>query len=237
MANNKRVSSRLIKQERKKITKQIVWFSSMAIVLVLIFLFVVLPLFIKFVNGVLNTNPIAEEDTVILQPPVLSAPVSATNSARFKIDGFADPKEKVYVILNGQKHNESSTNDDGSFSVDVLLTEGENSLTTYAVDEKDRESKTGHEYTISLDTEEPELEVTEPEDGREYNAKDSPIIITGKTEPNAKVYISERVVFPDSMGDFRTNLSLANGENEIKIRAVDKAGNYTEIIRKVKYNN
>lgn len=237
MASERRVSSRLIKQERKKLTKQIFWFTTMALVLGLIFLFVVLPLFIKFINGVLNTNPIAEEDTIILQAPVLSAPVEATNSAQFKISGYADPDQQVVVVVNGQEDARVATDEEGAFTAEISLTEGENGFTTYAVDTEERESKTGQDYIVILDTEKPVLEIEQPEDGKEFNSKDNPIIISGKTDPGSKVYVNDRMVFPNSDGSFRTSFSLANGENELKIRAIDTAGNETEVVRKVKYNN
>lgn len=236
MDSDKRVSSRLIKQERKKITRQILWVITWAIVLVLGFIFVVLPLFIRFVNGVLNTNPIEEEDTIILQPPVLSAPVDATNSAQFKIDGYADPQEEIVVVLNGQEHMRTTTREDGSFTAELVLTEGENGFTTYAIDSEKRESKTGQEYQVALDTEKPLLEVAEPEAGKEFGSKDKTITISGKTDKGSKVYVNDRVVFPDAEGGFKTQFSLQSGENELKIKAVDEAGNVTEETRKVKYN-
>lgn len=236
MDSDKRVSSRLIKQERKKITRQIMWFVTIAIVLVLGFIFIVLPLFIRFVNDVLNSNPIEEEDTIILQSPVLSAPVEATNSAQFKIDGFADPQEEVVVILNGEEHTRTATRDDGSFTAELVLTEGENGFTTYAIDSEMRESKTGQEYRVTLDTEKPLLEIAEPEEGKEFGSKDKMISVTGKTDKGAKVYVNDRLVFPDSEGSFKSQFSLQNGENEIKIKAVDEAGNETEQARKVKLN-
>lgn len=236
MDSDKRVSSRLIKQERKKITRQILWVITWAIILVLGFIFVILPLFIRFVNDVLNTNPIEEEDTIILQPPVLSAPVEATNSAQFKIDGYADPQEEIVVVLNGQEHARTATRDDGSFTAEMVLTEGENGFTTYAIDSEKRESKTGQEYRVNLDTEKPLIEVTEPENGKEFSSKDRTITISGKTDKDSKVYVNDRVVFPDSEGNFKTQFSLQSGENEIKIKAVDEAGNTTEEPRKVKLN-
>lgn len=234
MDSSRRVSSRLIKHEKQKLTKQIFWFSALAVALVVLFIFVVLPLFIRFVNSVLDTNPIAEEDTIILQPPVLSAPVSATNSAQFKINGFADPDEEVVVVLNGREHTRTNTEEDGSFSAEILLTEGENSFTMYAIDAEDRESRAGQEYRVSLDTEEPLLELAEPEDGREYGSKDTTAVIAGKTDPGSKIYVNDRLNFPDAEGNFRIQYTLKSGDNELIIKAVDNAGNYTEVERTIK---
>jgi bacillopeptidase F len=227
-SGTRQVSSRLIKQERKKLVRQTLIFVMAAVVLVLIFIFVILPLFIRFINGVLNTNPITEDDSVMLQPPVLSAPVDATNSAQLKIDGFDSPEHEIVVVLNGQEHTRVQTSEDGSFSADVTLTEGENSLSAYSLDLEENESKAGENFTIMLDTEKPTLTVTEPVEGATINSRDRLVTVAGTTDAGSKVYVNDRVVFPAADGSFSTRHTLVDGKNELIIKSVDKAGNQIE---------
>lgn len=235
MEAKKPVSSRLIKQEGKKLVRQTIVFIGAAIVLILLFIFVVLPLFIRFVNSVLGTNPIAEDETVFLQSPVISAPVEATKSAQLKITGYSTPEHQVVLVLNGQEHARTSVAGDGAFSSEIKLREGENSLTSYSIDKKDNESKTGQTFTIILDTEIPNLEIEKPSEGEKIDSRDAVVTVEGKAEGASRVFINDRVVFPESSGAFRTQHSLTEGKNEIKVKAVDEAGNENEQIITVEY--
>lgn len=228
-------SSRLIKQERKKLVKQTYLFVVAAIVLVVVFIFVVLPLFIRFVNAVLSTNPVADDEIVLLQPPVLSAPLDATKSATLNISGFDSPNHEVVIVLNGQEHKRVVTQQDGSFATDVSLTEGDNSLTSYSVDEDKNESKTGQTFSVLLDTEKPTLVISEPEDGATISSRDKLVTVAGTTDPQSRVFINDRSVFPNAEGVFSGKHSLVDGKNEIKIKAIDDAGNETGQMITVEY--
>lgn len=236
MESKRPISSRLIKQEGKKIARQTMLYVGAAVVLILIFIFVVLPLFIRFINSVLGTNPIAEDDTVFLQPPVISAPVEATNSAQLKIDGYSVAENQVVVLVNGQEFTRVSANEDGTFSADIELTEGENSVTSYTIDPKANESEAGQNYVIVLDTEKPKLEVTTPKEGDTIDTRDSVIGVEGSTDPGSKIYVNDRVVFPNADGTFAARHSLSEGKNEIIVKARDEAGNETEQKITVEYS-
>jgi hypothetical protein len=237
MPQTERVTSRLLKKEQKKLLKQTVWFIVGGIALFLGFLFFVLPNFIKIINSVLNTNPLPEEEAMILQAPVLVAPVTATFSAELAIQGISQPGIKNIVIINGTPGPEVTSGDDGAFSATVPLTEGENSFTVYSVDEKGNESSTSKEYKTLMDAKNPDLEVSEPKDNQEYDFKSKLITVSGKTEPTAKIYLNDRFFLPKADGTFSTTFSLNTGENVLKIKVVDEAGNKTEIERKVKLNS
>ena len=216
--------------------RQIFVFSGLAVILTAIFIFVILPLFIRFINAVLSTNPIAEDETVLLQPPVLAAPVEATNSAQLKINGFDSVGHEVVIVLNGGEAGKVSAKEDGSFEAKVNLTEGENSITSYAIDEKDNESKTGQSYLVILDTEKPSLTVAEPLDSVTIASKDKLVTVAGTTEPTARIFVNDRIIFPNAEGDFSTRVNLNDGTNEVTVKATDDAGNTTEIKLTVNYS-
>jgi len=216
--------------------RQIFVFSGLAVILTAIFIFVILPLFIRFINAVLSTNPIAEDETVLLQPPVLAAPVEATNSAQLKINGFDSVGHEVVIVLNGGEAGKVSAKEDGSFEAKVNLTEGENSITSYAIDEKDNESKTGQSYLVILDTEKPSLTVAEPLDSVTIASKDKLVTVAGTTEPTARIFVNDRIIFPNAEGGFSTRVNLNDGTNEVTVKATDDAGNTTEIKLTVNYS-
>ena len=83
----------------------------------------------------------------------------------------------------------------------------------------------------------PEAEVTEPQDGTEFDAKSKLITISGKTEAGVKIYLNDRFFLPKADGTFSSSYSLNAGENILKIKFVDEAGNEVEIERKVKLNS
>jgi len=56
----------------------------------------------------------------------------------------------------------------------------------------------------------------------------SPIEVKGKTLPGETVFINEKEMKADSMGNFSTTIALDEGENYIIIVANDKEGNYAE---------
>ncbi len=233
MPKTERVSSRLIKKERSKLVKQTMWMVGGGIVLVAAFIFLVLPNFFRLVNAVLNTNPIAEEEAVIIQAPDLVAPISATNSAELKVSGVGTSNMKTIIVVNGTPGPETTAGDDGSFSSSIELTEGENTLAAYSIDDNGNESKVGRSYTVILDTKKPSVEVLEPTEGQEFDSKQTLITVKGNADPDSKIYLNDRFFLPKADGSFSTNYSLNSGENILIIKVIDEGGNQVELERKV----
>jgi hypothetical protein len=222
-----RVTSRLVKKERKKLIRQTVYFGGIAVVIVMMFIFVILPgflsLFDKFLSG---SNPFESEDTLPPQIPMISPPVGATSSANVKLDGFGEPESEVILLLNAVKSGSVVISEEGSFSIDLKLEEGENTIELYAIDLAGNESNSTKTYVSILDTKKPKLEITSPEDGATLNGLSSQnISVKGSTDSGSKVYINGRLSFANADGEFSQQLQLEEGKNEIEIRAVDQANN------------
>ncbi|HQJ56262.1 MAG TPA: stalk domain-containing protein [Caldisericia bacterium] len=62
------------------------------------------------------------------------------------------------------------------------------------------------------------------------------ILVKGKTNPDASVKINEQEVLVSSSGFFAKVMNLTFGENNIRVKAIDSAGNSKEVIKKVKYS-
>lgn len=228
------VSSRRVRKEKKKVLSQSVVMIGVAVVIFFTFIFVVIPNFINFVTNFLDSStPFQETDDIPPQIPILSAPVTATNSAELKISGYGEPESFVIFVINGSKQDKVTIGEDGSFEVPITLEQGENKINAYSVDEAENESATTKDYITLFDSKPPTIENIEPEDGASFETRTNQSVTikgnTDKDEVGTKIYINERVVFPKEDGTFSYTYHLEEGENKIEIKAIDKAGNQNKV--------
>lgn len=234
--------SRLRKQEEVKTLKQALIFFGLTIGLILFFIFVGLPFLIRFsvfLGNLRTKTPLVEEkkaDTVAPVAPRLKPLPEAINEEQIKISGFSEAKSQVAILLNGQKIQEIETDENGEFSSHPLsLRKGENEIKTYAQDEAGNKSSLSGTIFIIFDDEEPILEITQPQEGEMFYGAKNKIEIKGKTEEGARIFINETLTIVDLAGEFSKIIALGEGENTIKIKAEDKAGNTSEKEIKVSY--
>ena len=209
-----------------------------AVGILLAFLFVVLPSFIGFVNNFFNSaDPFQQTDAIPPQIPIVSAPVSATNSATLVISGFGEPVSQLVAVHNGAKQEALTIAEDGSFKQEIELQDGENTLSFYSIDEAKNESALTKDYSVLFDAAPPVVAILEPADGSSFESRaQQTITLKGEVQEEwgAKVYINSRVIFPKEDGLFSYAIRLEEGENTIEVRAEDKAGNTSTTT--VKYN-
>ncbi len=226
-----RLTSRLAQRERSKLLRQTVFYLIGAVIVCAGFIFLVLPSFIKIINVVFGGAPSIEiSDDIPPQTPVITAPVPATSSAQLSVKGFTEPQGVVVIVLNGQQVlNDVTAKDDGSFETTLALTEGVNTFSLFARDAAKNESQVTKTYSVLLDTFAPELIVDKPTDKQSVVGKNNQTMsVVGSTDPENKIFINDRLVFPNSEGDFSSTYRLNDGDNTLVIKAVDKAGNLTE---------
>lgn len=233
----KRVTSRLARKEQKKLSRQTFGMVFLSIVILLFFIFVLLPGGVRLFFSFLDSNTgIDNSDSIPPQVPILSAPLEATYSAMINLSGYAEPKSKVIVVLGGEKETEFIVDDDGSFSHDLDLSEGGNSFSLYSIDEAENESALTKTYSVFFDKDIPVIHVESPENGADIVAKKNQVLsITGNTEPGAKVYLNGRLIYAQNDGSFSSSYRLEEGENSLLFKAVDKAGNTSETELKVNF--
>jgi hypothetical protein len=225
-----RVSSRLVKTERKRLLRQTLVLGGVSILLLLLFVFVVLPGFIRIVNRFLDQPVWQQVDEIPPQVPQLAAPPAATNSARLVLTGYGEPESDLVVLVNNSRVAKEEITDEGDFEVIIQLEEGENRISTYAVDAAGNESALSREYIILLITTPPSLEINSPEEGKQFEGRqEQEITLEGTTDEQVRVYVNNRLTFPDEEGRFRQTVRLEEGENKIEIKAEDRAGNVTEL--------
>lgn len=169
----------------------------------------------------------AKRETSIILPPTLESEFSATNSADITLTGILDKGDEVKLFINGALSDKVKV-EDGEFTFeDVTLREGSNSLRAKVVLDG-KESGFSDEVKIIFYGEPPDLEITSPADGRTFRSDNNPILVSGKTNQQAKVTVSGHRAIMDSGGNFEYSLNLTHGENDILVNATDPAGNSTE---------
>lgn len=207
-----------------------------SVVMVLAFVFLVLPIMIRFAGNLGNLANFTQGDQIPPRVPVYSAPPAATQDSSINLTGFGEPKSEVVIVNNGRESTRSVVSDEGDFSLSLELDEGENKFSAYGIDPAGNESGLGKEYIVLFDREAPEVEWESPEDGKTItNLRERTVAVKGKVNETAKVTLNDRFVSVDTEGNFSTNFELQQGENVLLLKVTDQAGNEVEIERKVNF--
>lgn len=232
--------SRLNKNTEKKTQKTII-LSVLGIIVVLFLLLKfgveILVNFSLFVTGSKNQN--ASENITnqinFIAPPILNSLPSATNSAHVVISGKATAQRTVNLYINSKKVDQVETEKDGSFTFRQSLKKGSNQIKA-KVEYKDKESDFSNVLSIIYSDTDPNLEISSPTDGQSFSKDQNNLNVTGKTDSGVTITVNGFWALIDESNSFSYTLPLQNGENLIKIIAIDQAGNKTEKEIKVNYS-
>lgn len=233
------MSSRLERVQSKKAGKQGLLYLVIAVVIVI----VTIVWGLKAVAGLAGyfiNNDQFEQNTYELKPtpPIISDIPEATFSAEVNISGFAQPGLDVSLYLNGAELGKKLTTESGTFEfINVPITEGENIVYAYAQTSRGLTSEKSKEYEIMLDTTKPTITLDSPKDGEVMRGQSQRIVTFtgGINEEGSKVYIGERMAILSSEGKFNLPYQLIEGDQEIVIRAIDKAGNEAQMNIKLRW--
>ena len=228
----KRRYSRLARTEERQSIRRAIFFTFLTIVSIFAFIFLGLPVLAKFAGFLTDLKesglPIEINDTTPPAPPRLDNLPEYTNEFSVEVKGTTEAGASVTLFLNNDEE-ELVVNKDGEFNFIFKLDRGENTVSVKARDAAGNESQETSVYKIIFDNEPPELEITSPEDGKEfYGSKERQVSINGKTEESASVTVNDRIVAVDASGNFTFVTTLSEGENGFTIKTEDKAGNSTE---------
>lgn len=190
----------------------------------------------RFKQSPKTTKPVSEN--ALLAPPVLNIPYEATNTAAIVVRGYTTADTSVEIYLNDELKSATKSTPDGSFLSDpITLDLGKNSLSGKTIDTNGNKSYGSKPIIITFSNEKPILEITDPQDNQVVIGGDKKVTINGKTNQEKEITISingNRVIV-SSDGNFSQSVTLNEGDNNISITALDKAGNTTEVVRKVTY--
>lgn len=174
-----------------------------------------------------SSQPIEKQNAMPPQTPVLNPLPEATSSAEINIYGFGEAGTTAQLYVRGITISDSMINNEGEFEfLAVHLREGENEIFVKARDDQENISQESVSYIIKLDKSAPELTVESPKDGDEFFDNDSPITVSGSSEKEATIRVNNHMVINNN-GSFETKLELKDGDNQIDVEVVDKAGNKT----------
>jgi hypothetical protein len=223
--------------EKRKFLKQSAFFFGGGILVIFVFLIIGIPLLVN-ISAFLSTILSPKKTTVkknerYLQQPQLEIPYEATNSAQISVSGFGPVSTNIELFVNNKKVK-TTEDKDGAFSFsDVSLVLGDNELYAVARDKTtDQEIKSGI-LTVTFDNKKPTLTLENLNDGQQFELNNQ-ITIKGKMNEDGTVYLNDRFIMLNSDKTFSYDFELKDGDNEIKFKAVDKAGNFVE--KKVKVN-
>lgn len=204
------------------------------ILLSIVFIFVLIkwgiPAFINYMSGpTVKNNNSSYTDVIPPQIPQLSAVPDATNSASFEVTGYTEKGVDVALFINDALADTKKSDDNGAFVLDGKLDAGQNRMFVKATDSAGNSSQSDARL-INYDNKPVELTIDSPKDGNQYFGSNSQTIdIVGTvSKPDSNVTVNGSFVFVGKDGSFDQRFQLSNGDNNLKVIAVDTAGNTVE---------
>ena len=163
------------------------------------------------------------------------SPKYATNSANIEISGMAFPNESISLFINDSLVDKNPTQKDGSFSFKQTLNQGENNIKVKAT-ENNKDSDFSLISMVIYKSSLPNLKLDAPIDGQSFSKDQNKIEVRGSTDFQVKITVNDFWAIIDESNNFSYTLPLQNGDNIIKVKATDQAGNTTEKDIKVTYS-
>lgn len=223
------INSRLERVRSRKAGKQGITYLVIAVILVIVTILWGLPAVARLAGYLVKTDdqPI-KIDEQRPTPPIFSDIPEATYSAKVGIAGYAQPGLDVVLYINGAEYEKKLVSESGTFSFEkVALSEGDNTAYAYTATPHDLRSEQSKTYTIVMDSTRPTVSIDTPKEGEVFRGQGQRITsFTGAvSELGSKLYIGERMVIVQSDGKFTLPYQLIEGDQEIIIKVIDKAGN------------
>lgn len=232
------IRSRLSRRTEQK-TRNNLTLSILGIILIILLVLKFgIPLLVNlslFLSRSQNKEDTKIQNSSFIAPPVLDSYAQATASANIIISGIASSKETINLYLNNDLADSAKAGDDGRFSFKLTLKPGENIIKAKTI-ANNKESDFSNSIIVSFKNAPPSLSITIPTDGQSFSKDQNIAEIKGTTDADVKVTVNGFWAITDSSGNFSYSLPLQNGENKIKIVAIDLAGNKNEKEIKVTYS-
>ncbi|MBU0619378.1 hypothetical protein KKD62_04045 [Patescibacteria group bacterium] len=230
----------LQKKEERRSLSQAALFGLATLVSLLLLLFLGVPALIKlaaFLGDLKSSTLMVEKDDNLAPiPPSFNYLADATDQETISLSGRSEPGSIIKISLNGSFLKEVITGKSGEFNLEsVKLSQGKNTIYATAWDAAGNKSLESESLIIYFDQEAPTLEIIEPVNGARFFEEEKQIQVIGTTEEDTQVTVNDRRAIVDLQGNFSVAISLSDGNNELKITAIDKAGNQTEQTITVEY--
>lgn len=164
---------------------------------------------------------------------VITSPVdgSATNVQTIPVTGTVSDSVSTVsgVTVNGVQAAVTG----GTFSASVTLSNGQNTITVVAGNAVGL--STTEIVAVTLDTDNPVLNVTSPTDGAILSSNTVPVsgTATDATSGIASLTVNGATVPVGTDGSFSANVAMPDGAGSITVTATDRAGNTTQVTRSI----
>ena len=230
-------TSRISRYQQKKMMWQTFVFLILSAVLLSIFFFFLLPSVARLYTAFSPKSSLTTTNNAFPpQTPIISPLLEATNSAKLVVQGVGESNTAMLLQNNGSVVQEVRASADGSFAFEpIFLTDGNNDILVVSRNDQKAESRS-QTQTVLLKTVKPQLLLSSPQDGAVFTrSKDQIVSVRGKTDPNVQVLLNGKLLITTSDGSFTGTYLLTQGENALKVQAIDRAGNMAEQEIKVSY--
>ncbi len=177
----------------------------------------------------INRNFDNNTDKVAPPPPIFDNPPKAVSEKSITLKGFAEAGTTVKLFVNGPEKGSAVTTAEGTFEISgVELIDGRNSLFAKTADSAGNESDKSATLNIDVDNTNPKIDIESPKNNDVVRNLNKRVFIKGKISEKATITINDKlaVLRPDFTFEFP--LGVEPGKREIKIKAVDEAGNSSE---------
>jgi hypothetical protein len=231
-AMQKRVSLRRASIQEKRAQRQGVVAIVVGIVLLLLFIFVLIPLLfdgaVRFARRGGKGN-ILNSDTLPPQRPMVTPLSEHSKSTNFEVKGFTEAKAHVTLVVDGSVQSETEADNEGAFTFAFTMSEGEHEVWVVAEDEAKNMSPESERFPVKVDTTTPSLTIESPQAGAVFTLpRERVLSIKGKASEKGTVFVNGSRVTTAEDGTFSSTFTLGNGGNEITFRVEDEAGNTSD---------
>jgi hypothetical protein len=235
--------SRLNKStERKTQRTMILSIIGILVILFLLFKFGIDALvnFSVFISGSKNQTTTQDSNQLnYVTVPTLNPLSQATNSAHIIITGQSTKDYSILLYINNNNVDQVNADKNGGFIFKEDLTSGDNQIKVKAKS-NNKQSDFSDSINVVFKNSAPTLDISSPSDGQSFNKNlvntNNTINVTGKTDQGVSVTVNGFWAVVNDSGNFSYTLPLQNGDNQLKIIAVDQAGNKTEKDLKVNFS-
>jgi hypothetical protein len=203
------------------------------IILLTVGIFVVIMKFAPKIGGFFGLISVnRNKDTTIdaaVQPPLFVDVPESTNSSKVTIKGVSEPTTTVKLFVNGPERDSVLADISGEFIfTDVPLTYGKNTIFAKSITTDNKESDPSEIIKIEVDKESPTIDIDSPKNGETVKNLNKRILVEGKVNEKSAVKVNGRtaIIKPDL--SFELLVGVEEGSVEIKVEAIDTAGNKSE---------
>jgi len=206
------------------------FFLSFSFVLVFFLLKFGIPVTVGFTSLVIgHSRPSGNIQIEFVPPPEIFSDYESTNSAEILITGKSFVSGQVKIFLNDSEVKKIDTGTGDLFTTEIIINEGQNKIFAVSQSTINQVSSSSNILSVVYDKSQPSLEISSPENNAKFSGqKQKDITVEGKTEEGNRILINDRPAIIKRGGYFSLRYELTEGENHLKIIAINDAGNQVE---------